>query len=799
MSLATTSAGAGGLSAASAMGHHAGAVAHVAAPPRPPTGGAGIPGGAAPPVSNAALGADLVDKHQQALSLKQARGVAHLPIVAVDLYSSEPNVAMFPPKAEEGMPPGSPSVIGKMKSDLYFHGNNETAHKTLRKYLTKSKTFTSLQIDTLTAPADGVVKMERPQQWLGIRRTGDAPKFIQSKASIQESTGAIAEEASADVGVSISNSTLDGSEPQGDDFDRAVFKVRLHSQKKALTVLPEEGVQMLLHQAQYHVAAKMKVDKEDEEIPDYPCAVALPAWQCHDAAVEALMDGMGGSGVMFQRSICALVGALRPGPKEKPNLVLKAINDVRIQRAKDHQLEKIKNPDAIMEEDVSLLLFGMTEDGFECTAVQVAGLQPEMMECLFGDIKVLSNVSYQAEDPISIMEKCVKELQANLEALLPDMELPPAIASYGSPEQQSAIEKKWEEIKGKSTKAWKDIPMHKTKTDSVAMGAATLGAVSHGRIRTIVQAPGAKPKAQLAIRVANVAPVAVGVRMNYHGDSKKKWTEVKTIFDFDRRVPAGPYALDLKASECVVHRKPESSEMSDEEFLKAAEAVGGSKGIPQREEAARNLRVQVYQKWTRDGAWKKVGDVKKPLVIEGKDGEQIACEHAVFELSLGPTGIITADLHGEGESVVQATESARNSTLRYWIGIILAVAFFGGFLVKSYWEERVFERDTKRLLAYYKHVLPGSIQDGDEHNARYLVWKYRGKKDKLWRVLEKKYGEPVLHAHEWPDAAVEEEKDDEEEEQDLDEGEESPSENQPEEKEQEAEQTDEKPDQKEEL
>jgi hypothetical protein len=97
----------------------------------------------------------------------------------------------------------------------------------------------------------------------------------------------------------------------------------------------------------------------------------------------------------------------------------------------------------------------------------------------------------------------------------------------------------------------------------------------------------------------------------------------------------------------------------------------------------------------------------------------------------------------------------------------LAVAFFGGFLVKSWWEERVFDRDTRRLLAYYKHILPGSIQDGDEHNARYLVWKYRGKKDKLWRILEKKYGEPVLHAHEYADIIKEAAPDDDEE-QNLD-------------------------------
>jgi hypothetical protein len=88
-------------------------------------------------------------------------------------------------------------------------------------------------------------------------------------------------------------------------------------------------------------------------------------------------------------------------------------------------------------------------------------------------------------------------------------------------------------------------------------------------------------------------------------------------------------------------------------------------------------------------------------------------------------------------------------------------------MVKSYVEERVFERDTKRLLAYYKHVVPGSIMDGDEHNARYLVWKYRGKKNKLWKRLETKYGEPVLEIHEYPEE--EEVNEDEEDVENLDE------------------------------
>ena len=119
--------------------------------------------------------------------------------------------------------------------------------------------------------------------------------------------------------------------------------------------------------------------------------------------------------------------------------------------------------------------------------------------------------------------------------------------------------------------------------------------------------------------------------------------------------------------------------------------------------------------------------------------------------------------------MVQATQSARNSALRWYLGVFFAIAFFGGFLIKSYWEERVFERDTRRLLAYYKHVIPGSLSDGDEHNARYVVWKYRNKKEKLWKSLEKKYGEPVLHEHEWPDEVETEETPNEDESENLDE------------------------------
>lgn len=80
--------------------------------------------------------------------------------------------------------------------------------------------------------------------------------------------------------------------------------------------------------------------------------------------------------------------------------------------------------------------------------------------------------------------------------------------------------------------------------------------------------------------------------------------------------------------------------------------------------------------------------------------------------------------------------------------------------MKSYWEEKVFERDTKRLLAYYKHVLPGSMLDGDVNNARYVVYKYRNKKERLWKGLEKKYDVPVLQEDEWEEWLEDQEDDD---------------------------------------
>ena len=150
-------------------------------------------------------------------------------------------------------------------------------------------------------------------------------------------------------------------------------------------------------------------------------------------------------------------------------------------------------------------------------------------------------------------------------------------------------------------------------------------------------------------------------------------------------------------------------------------------------------------------SWCNVNAYVRPLSLSLLDSHSSV--YSVV-LSFDFVFVLTIDLFSQfscfvRQSVVQATKSARMSVIQWYIGVAFAILFFGGFLFKSWNDERILERDTRRLLAYYKHVLPGSMLDGDENNARYVAYKYRNKKEKLWRGLEKKYDIPVLQEDEW--------------------------------------------------
>lgn len=647
MSLATTGGGfSGGVGGGGiALAHQANSIG--VPPAQPPPQASATADGTAPPPSAAALGADLLDK-SQGLTLKNVRNVAHLPIVAIDLCGTEPTVAMFPKKPDDPAKGAPPISVSKLDTDIKFQ-SGDLSQKTLRKYLGKSKTFLDLKANSLSTKVEKSVLIKKPHRWLGIRRISDVSECLRAGVLMEESTSPeISEEVLQGLGSCISNSSLDCSVPLGDDFDRVVFKVRLHESKKATTILPEEAVEIILQQAKHLVAAKVKASPDDEEVEDYPCAVALPSYSCHDASVEAMMDAIGGNGVIVQRNVAALAGALLPSLTGQVTPLLERLNAVHVAMQKEHQKRLLKEPGARFDDEITVLVFGMTEDGIETTAVQISSINMENVSCLFGVFKVLSNVAMQDVDPVSRMQTCASKLEETIDVVAPEADGPAAIILCGTLKEQKQMTAQWE--KGKNEE-WNNVPVYTTVEDCVAKGAAVLGAVSHGRLSLVEQSRGQKARAGLAIRVQNVAPVAVGIQMNYHGGDKDKWTPVKVIFDFDRQIPAGPNSIDLNAAECAVHRQGKVDPSSDEEFLKAVKANEGAKGIPQREEAALNFSVRILQQWTRNGEWKQVGDPMEPLVQknENKDGSvvRVGCERILWELSIGVAGMITTAFVGE--------------------------------------------------------------------------------------------------------------------------------------------------------
>ena len=650
MSLATSGgfgggAGAGAMSMGAAA--HAGAVAMPAQANIPPASEIPGMGGSAPPANASALGADLVDKSQQ-ISLKQVKDLSKMPIVAIDLYSSEPIVASFPPKdlpREELMP----SVVGKLNEKIALK-TSETSHKTFKKWLSKSRGYEDLQADVFTKLDDkSAAVIQSPELWMGLRRLEDGPSYLKKMISVDDSnTPAFAEESSQGVGITLANGSLDGSVPEGDDFDRVVCKVRLHEKKKALTVLPEEMLQLILNQAQYHVARKSDVEDDMENIMTYPVAIAVPAPYCNDQSIEALLDATGNTGVIFQRSVCALAGALLPGTAEKPNLVIhQQIAKIHQQRKISLSLEQKQNPDAEPDDTILMLLAGVTKDTAECTAIEILMRDDSHYACPYSKFKVVCNVSRRHENPDSILNKCVVELFDTLDNVAPEQTTPIGMISYGSIKEQKSIKAIWEKVK-KGLETWEELPCFSTASECVANGTGVLGGVSHGRLSKFVKIPNKKrPKAKICLETMNVAPVAVGVMMNYHGGQSDKWAPVKTIFDFDRRVPAGPYSLELSAAESAIRREGKISDESVEEFFKAVTDKEAAEYIPEREQAALNLRIQIVQKFTRDGKWVKIGDVMSPLTIVEKDEEKTACETVALELSLGISGLITQSLVGD--------------------------------------------------------------------------------------------------------------------------------------------------------
>ena len=447
-----------------------------------------------------------------------------------------------------------------------------------------------------------------------------------------------------------------------------------------------------------------------------------------EALIDAAKGSGGGGGSsscgpsLHQRSIAACVGALLSSPtksymakKSKANnggwnssngapsappasklcnLLTETMTTKNTDAAKEAAKVAALNRTDPVEPDPFVplvIMVGATKEGIELTAVQITKPQrPEdELHCPFGNISVISSVCYatanskkknddDSASSSSMLESTLDELRKQIGIIVPESEEPTAFVTYGTTDVQTKLSTKLKATlkkygkDGKNDDNWdgwdEDITILATKEECVSNGLAVLAASVHGRVRLIVSHKGTdgkmRPKAKIGVSVQDVATCAVAISYNYFGGNDEKWTTPKVIFDFDRRVPAGPYQVDLTAAECAAHVRHGTKEkvggdacIEDvDKLLELASKLEGSKGIAEREAAALQLRFRIYQKTSRDGKWIRVGDDSRPLTMEhsqkdaGESGEDnlVALESTVLEISLSTVGIISTGLITNG-------------------------------------------------------------------------------------------------------------------------------------------------------
>eukprot|EP00592_Proboscia_alata_P007669 CAMPEP_0194354942 /NCGR_PEP_ID=MMETSP0174-20130528/2934_1 /TAXON_ID=216777 /ORGANISM="Proboscia alata, Strain PI-D3" /LENGTH=841 /DNA_ID=CAMNT_0039124021 /DNA_START=129 /DNA_END=2654 /DNA_ORIENTATION=- len=812
MSLATSGGGGGmgggGMSMATmAHGGPTGmqAHSHTQPPPSAATNATSI----SAPALNAALGADQLDKR----IASHARSTASLPLVAVDIYGSGAVCYNRPMVDEEGKAMRYVSGAGgndakpivslknSVGNSVYFRTEDEGAYKACRKLLSRGK---GVGLVLKSHPINGdvkdgieVVSVPHVTQLLGARRMSDLDANIAAlyNASASTANGDGAGDAIAPTDTStrptLTQTSLDGGDPKNDDYDRIAVSLSLHSSKKPLTFLPEELVGLSYSKAKLWAHLSGGGTEEGEEVyGDYPVAIPLPGYANSDAGLESVIEAAGvncNEGLVYNRGICALVGAQKismnanSNGQPKPNKLLQCVGGELERLGKLAKLQE--KPMEGEHTQALIMLVGYTAGiGMESYVVQLTpntnqkGDGSPHTPAIAG-YKTLASYCYRDANPLDNLEDAIEHLMETVQTLLPGRGVC-AVLTYGTfTEQKAAALELLSILKataGDQTGSLLDPntkdsvnvtpPPIATREDAVAYGACVMASISHLRMPDI-------PPTSIATQP--VLTSRVGIRTTYGPDIPPTY---KIIFDYDRQLPAGPYKLECRASECAAAVAHGPEVVGDEDVVGKFMKKGN---IPERDLAARALEVQMVQKTHRESEWVTVGNPIKPLCREdnskadksdAKDGDEevayVGCEASTLEISVNASGTITSCVYGDGESIVQATKTARNEKLQKYFWILFSILFFGGFFLKSYWEDRVQRLDTERLLKYYRLASKGTMADGDYHQARYVVYKYRNKKDKLWKKLERKYDLKVPELWEFPeglmddDPVVEEEKED---------------------------------------
>jgi len=746
---------------------------------------------------------------------KRGVPIQNYPHISIDLYGDTKDIVYHAPlvtseeenaNSQEGNANGNLIVcLGQHIDGNVCIKRTEQSYKILKKFLRSDASEELYEqvldhcLDTSSSTNDdsSVCIVKEPYLLLGSRRiellndnTLSKYSIIKSSSNTTASTAIeplieTNEEKDTNSNVYIRNQTLDGNNiSNNNDFDRVAFQIHVLDNKKPLFILPEEIVSLQLAKVRKIVQDDMKVrfnheEEENVSFLDYPIGLPIPSWIFTDALSEAVLDAcnvvksttgytMSNKELHNHRCLSVINGEIirifNGTGGNDVNKLVQAVRKYFPKQQKKFSDEQEESEELESTDSLPIIHFiGITSNGIEGVSIQIS----EDMSY----IKCLSESAYQSNNPYddNDIKKVLKDLKSATSKLVPKKyRKPTAIVTYGSLPTQIKLHSHIKELISKeesSFSSWKKTALISTKEEVTAYGACVLAAKTDIDLSPIMKNIDVKP----------VSNTCVGVRITTKDDDDES-IPIKVIFDFDRRIPAGPSKMEIIAAEFVAREILNKINDDDDELTeKEIGKYSGKNYIPQREKIAMKLKVQVYQKVQRDGIWIPVGDALKPLVkIEKKKLENnsekneevdeevvVACESSTLRLSLSENGVLTAAVVGNFESVVQALENSQYLKIRYY-GILTTVTTLCiYFFIRAYWVEYTNSRDVKRLLHYYKIAAPNTFHDGDNWNARYLIWKYKGRRHVLWRRLEAKYDVPVPETWDGED-------DDKDDEQDID-------------------------------
>jgi hypothetical protein len=618
--------------------------------------------------------------------------------------------------------------------------NDDKVYKAVRRYLTKGVGYEALlpllvvpsaerpidndkqkqqqqQAQDLTNSAEAVVMISKPHSLLGARRIVELHPSVRASYQLPPSststatTSRISSTTSTSTAVAIDSVTttdsavptlhdqaLDGSQPKGDTYDRICFHVPLHANKKQLTMLPDEAVDLLLHQAKVasckdilqHLPPKQRRAGtsaaattstsssphpllQEENFTSVPLAVAVPGYATHDAALESWMELISkddiecATALLFPRSAAAIMASLLTPTNSNQKLP-----PPLLQRTKEECQKLIKESQRLMLDmeqgshlDPLIVTVGVSsQEGYEITALQLSkSLEnyPFFEEYRYHHSRCAlfpHSALPDDHDKHRILSTELMALFQDLAVALPGRK-PCAILVYSdcldyTHKLEGLVRQTWNEQTTMDSQATTPpTPLIVScKENAIAFGTVLLAAAKCDRLDS-------RP-----VQITSVSHTSVGLRISYaHNDQKssssnnnKKEDNVKVIFDFDRRLPAGPYVLEFTATECAAKR--EGLDASDLQKLE------GKKGIPKREEAALNFSIQVVQRQDRFSDWVPVDDIIYPLRMEKYDSTDdtstkddqakkehsnlVACESARFEIRMKAEGTLISSLANDG-------------------------------------------------------------------------------------------------------------------------------------------------------